>query len=45
VRYVIIPAGRKPGLRALAAAFDRSRSFRFVAEARDGDRLYEAVRE
>ncbi len=44
VRYVIIPIGRVAGLRPLAAAFDRSRTFRFVAEAPDGDRIYEVVR-
>jgi len=41
VRYVIIPIGRVAGLRPLAAAFDRSSVFRFVAEAPDGDRIYE----
>jgi len=44
VRYVIIPIGRVAGLRPLAAAFDRSRSFRPIAEAPDGDRIYEVVR-
>jgi hypothetical protein len=43
VRYVIIPAGRVPGMRPLAAAFDRSRLFRLAAEANDGDRIYEVV--
>jgi hypothetical protein len=43
VRYVIIPAGRVPGLRPLAAAFDRSRTFRLAAEAADGDRIYEVA--
>ncbi len=41
VRYVIVPTGRVAGLRPLAAAFDRSTLFRFVAEAADGDRIYE----
>jgi hypothetical protein len=44
-RYVIVPIGRRPGLRALAAAFDRSRSFRLVVEVEDGDRIYEVQRE
>jgi hypothetical protein len=43
VRYVIIPAGRVPGMRPLAAAFDRSLLFRLAAEATDGDRIYEVV--
>jgi hypothetical protein len=43
VRYVIIPVGRVAGLRPLAAAFDRSRTFRLAAEAADGDRIYEVV--
>jgi hypothetical protein len=43
VRYVIIPVGRVKGLRPLAAAFDRSRTFRLAAEAADGDRIYEVV--
>jgi len=38
--YVIVPAVRKPEFRPLAAAFDRSRLFAFVAEAPDGDRIY-----
>ena len=44
VRYVILPTGRKPGYEALAAAFDRSRSFRPVAVSADGDRIYEVQR-
>jgi hypothetical protein len=44
VRYVILPVGRRHGFRELAEAFDRSQSFAFVAEASDGDRIYE-VRE
>ena len=44
VRYVIIPIGRLAGLRPLARAFDRSRTFRLAAEASDGDRIYEVVR-
>ena len=43
VRYVIIPVGRVAGLRRLAAAFDRSRTFRLAAVAADGDRIYEVV--
>ena len=43
--YVIVPAVREPGFRALAAAFDRSRLFVFVAEAADGDRIYELRRD
>jgi hypothetical protein len=43
VRYVIVPVGRVAGLRPLAAAFDRSRTFRLAAEAPDGDRIYEVV--
>lgn len=42
-RYVIIPVGRKPNLRGLAEAFDRSGRFSFVYESEDGDRLYEAT--
>lgn len=44
VRYLIVPLGRVEGLRPLAAALDRSKAFRFVAEAPDGDRVYEVVR-
>jgi hypothetical protein len=43
--YVIVPAVREPGFRPLAAAFDRSRLFAFVAEAPDGDRIYELRRD
>lgn len=43
VRYVIIPGGRASGFRRLAAAFDRSRTFRLAAVAADGDRIYEVV--
>lgn len=43
VRYVIVPAGRVPGMRSLAEAFDRSLLFRLAAEATDGDRIYEVV--
>ncbi|HVQ32186.1 MAG TPA: hypothetical protein VMV21_21480 [Vicinamibacteria bacterium] len=32
------------GLWPLASAFDRSRSFRLVAQVADGDRIYEIVR-
>jgi hypothetical protein len=38
--YVIVPAVREPAFRPLAAAFDRSLLFSFVAEAPDGDRIY-----
>ena len=38
--FVIVPAVREPTFRPLAAAFDRSRLFAFVAEAPDGDRIY-----
>jgi hypothetical protein len=41
VRYVIVPSGRKPAFRPLADAMDRSRAFVRVAEAADGDRIYE----
>jgi hypothetical protein len=40
-RYVILPTGRRPQLRGLARAFDQSRTFTLVAEAGDGDRIYE----
>jgi hypothetical protein len=43
--YVIVPAVREPSFRPLAAAFDRSRLFAFVAEAPDGDRIYELRRD
>ena len=45
VLYVIVPAVREPAVRALAAAFDRSRLFVFVAVAADGDRIYELRRD
>jgi hypothetical protein len=45
VRYVIVPSGRRPALRALAEAFDRSRAFVRVAEVEGGDRLYELRRD
>ena len=41
VRYVILPTGRMANLEGLAAAFDRSRTYRLVAVAADGDRIYE----
>jgi hypothetical protein len=41
VRYVILPTGRMANLEGLAAAFDRSRTYRLVAVASDGDRIYE----
>jgi hypothetical protein len=43
VRYVIVPAGRRPGLLELSDAFERSRHFRHVTVAIDGDRLYEVL--
>jgi hypothetical protein len=43
--YVIVPAVRKPEFRPLGAAFERSRLFMFVAEAPDGDRIYELRRD
>ena len=43
--YVIVPPVREPAFRPLAAAFDRSRLFTFVAEAPDGDRIYELRRD
>ena len=43
-RYLILPTGRRYRLWHLASAFDRSRGFRLVAEAEDGDRIYEIVR-
>jgi len=45
VRYVILPTGRMRDLEQLAAAFDRSRSYRLAAVADDGDRIYEVRRE
>jgi hypothetical protein len=42
-RYVIVPSGRRHGLWPLAFAFDRARGFHLVAEAEDGDRIYEIV--
>ncbi len=44
LRYLILPVGRKPVMKRLADAFDRSRAFVFVAEA-DGDRIYEFRKE
>jgi hypothetical protein len=41
LRYLIVPQGRIPRLSRLAAAMDRSSSFRLVAEVEDGDRIYE----
>lgn len=43
-RYVVIPVGRKPYLRGLAEAFDRSSRFSFFYESPEGDRLYQSVR-
>jgi hypothetical protein len=43
VRYVIIPIGRVAWMRPLAAAFDRSRVFRLVAETAEGERIYEVA--
>jgi hypothetical protein len=41
VRYVILPAGRRPAFARLARAFERSVSFTLLATFPDGDRLYE----
>jgi hypothetical protein len=41
VRYVILPTGRMANFEGLAAAFERSRTYRLVAVAADGDRVYE----
>jgi hypothetical protein len=41
VRYVILPAGRIRHLEDVAAAFERSRTYRLVAVLPDGDRIYE----
>jgi hypothetical protein len=41
LRYLIVPAGRKPETRVLVEALSRSRVFVSVAEAPDGDRIYE----
>jgi len=40
LRYVILPAGRRPELRKLEAPFDRSSNLVLIAVATDGDRLY-----
>jgi hypothetical protein len=39
-RYLIVPVGRQPRLKALAAAFDRSHGFQLLAELPDGDKIY-----
>jgi hypothetical protein len=44
VRYLIVPAGRKPELRPLKAACDRARTLTRLAIASDGDALYEVNR-
>jgi len=44
VRYVILPAVRIRHLEDVAAAFERSRTYRLVAVASDGDRIYEVRR-
>jgi hypothetical protein len=44
VRYVVVPAGRKPQLIPLLGAFDRSRVFRAVGQSRDGDVIFEVQR-
>jgi len=41
VRYVVVPAGHRRGLRPVQEAFDRSRSFRRVAGTPGEDTLYE----
>jgi hypothetical protein len=45
VRYVILPAGRIRHLEDVAAAFERSRTYRLVGVASDGDRIYEVRRD
>lgn len=45
VRYVILPAVRIRHLEDVAAAFERSRTYRLVAVASDGDRIYEVQRD
>lgn len=45
VRYLIVPAGRKPETRPLAEALTRSRVFVRVAQSSDGDRIYEVRRD
>jgi hypothetical protein len=40
IRYLILRTGRKPALRPLAAALERSRAFRLVGEA-EGDLIFE----
>ena len=43
VRYVMVPAGHRRGLRPLQDAFDRSRLFRRVAGVPGDDTLYERI--
>jgi len=45
VRYVILPIVRIRHLEDVAAAFERSRTYRLVAVASDGDRIYEVRRD
>jgi hypothetical protein len=45
VRYLVVSSGRTPGLWPLVAALEDSRLFSLVAEAEDGDRLYERRQE
>jgi hypothetical protein len=45
LRYLIVPAGRKPETRVLVEALSRSRVFVSIAEAPDGDRIYEVRRD
>jgi hypothetical protein len=43
VRYLIVPSGRVPRMRHLADALEHSTSFHLVAEADDGDRIFEVT--
>ncbi|HEX6737629.1 MAG TPA: hypothetical protein VF310_05150 [Vicinamibacteria bacterium] len=45
VRYVVVPAGRKPQFIPLLGAFSGSRLFRQVASSREGDVVFEVVRQ
>jgi hypothetical protein len=40
-RYLVLPVGRFRGKDQLVEPMDRSRHFRLVATASDGDRVYE----
>jgi hypothetical protein len=45
VRYLVVSAGRTPGLWPLVEALGDSRLFSLVAEAEDGDRIYERLQQ